>query len=62
MSYDELIKKIDNSVFFILFTLMIQIFIQGSLLKRIDNNLTELNEAIETMNVQVDSVGLVIDE
>lgn len=62
MSYDELIKKIDNVGFFILFTLMIQIFIQGSLLKRIDNNLTELNEAIETMDVQVDSVGLVIDE
>lgn len=62
MNYDEIIKKIDNVGFFILFTLMIQIFIQGSLLKRIDNNLTELNEAIETMNVQVDSVGLVIDE
>ena len=62
MNYDELIKKIDNVGFFILFTLMIQIFIQGSLLKRIDNNLTELKEAIETMNVQADSVGLVIDE
>lgn len=62
MNYDEIIKKIDNVGFFILFTLMIQIFIQGSLLKRIDNNLTELNEAIETMNVQADSVGLVIDE
>jgi len=62
MNYDEIIKKIDTVGFFILFTLMIQIFIQGSLLKRIDNNLTELNEAIETMDVQVDSVGLVIDE